>query len=173
MTLIGAVLLVAVSVVGSAAFTSAQLDRSANVDVVNDANGLLGLEATPNSGTVTENASGALQIDFATNNATGVNPSATFSVGDAADPVNSYAFTLTNRDTAARDVTLAYAAAAPGNSAITFRVFRDDGTTEAATIRNDGSATVSVSAGETLYVVVELDTDSDADDLSGTLTISA
>jgi|AntRauMinimDraft_4_1070384.scaffolds.fasta_scaffold00037_66 hypothetical protein len=75
--------------VGTGAFTAAELDgRTANIGVVNDSNGLIGLEAggseyvTNNGG----NGENELMIDFSSSGGgTGVNPNSTYQVGGLGD----------------------------------------------------------------------------------------
>ena len=83
---LGALASGAAAATGTGAFTAAELDgREANIGVVNDANGLIGLKADPdaeyvtNSGGTGENE---LMIDFSsTGGGEGVNPNSTYQVG--------------------------------------------------------------------------------------------
>ena len=71
---------------GTGAFTAAELDgREANIGVVNDSNGLIGLEADPDAEYVTNTGGSGeneLMIDFSsTGGGEGVNPNSTYQVG--------------------------------------------------------------------------------------------
>lgn len=177
--------LVVLMIASSAAFaasanTTAQIDRSSNVDVVDDTSGLVSLQANTSSGVVQQNDSGALNIDFAQGDATGVNTASTFEVGDTASPTSSYAFNVTNQDSVARDITLSYSdiSDTDTDSNIQFQVFNSTGdsigTDDVADEEGNNAVATDVASGETLYVVLVVDTHGldDGADLSGTLTIS-
>lgn len=175
--------LVVLVVVSSAAFAAsanmtASIDRSSNVDVVDDTNGLISFESGTSSGVVTQNASGALSIDFAQGNATGVNTASTFEVGDQTSPTTSYAFNVTNQDSTARDLTFNYAADAADSDAdsnLQFQVYNSTGSSVGSADEEGTSVTHTLTSGEKAYVVIVVDTHglTDADSLTGTLTIDA
>lgn len=74
---------------GTGAFTAAELDgREANIGVVNDSNGLIGLEAGGSEYVTNTGGSGGneLMIDFSsTGGGEGVNPNSTYQVGGLGD----------------------------------------------------------------------------------------
>ncbi|MFC7165461.1 hypothetical protein [Halospeciosus flavus] len=180
-----ALVLVAVSaVVGASAFTTATLDRDANVDVVTDQAGIVGLTAGINSGIISPNSDGALTIDFAQNNVSGANVNATFELGensttaDFANGTSPYAFKLTNQDTVDHSFVLDYAPDSDNDNiaSVKFEVYSDtptanpvhEGTVDDETATSSG---FTVAPGKSLYVVI-LNTNglvAGTDDLSGTL----
>lgn len=119
------------TVIGSGAYSAAEMDRDANIDVVNDADGLVALESQVDGDVVREDDGGELAIDFtAGGQADGVNVNSRYQVGvftqvgwagqqavDAGaleyngpqagpDP----AFLVTNQDTTEHDITVSYEA---------------------------------------------------------------
>lgn len=171
-------LLVLTAVMGASAFTSGTVTRSANVNVVNDDAGLIALADGTSGDLVSTNSSGALAIDFTAGGAGGVNPSATYNLGDPNDPTNKSAFNVTNSDTTSHDLTFTYTGSdsEDGDDNLQFRIFDSTGA-EAGTVSEEtGTVTASgVGSGSTLYVVVTVNTHgltSDTD-LSGTLEVSA
>lgn len=173
--------------IGAAAYTSASVDRSATIDVVTDDTGLIGL-GTGTSGDLIAHNNGALAIDLTAGTASGANVESTFTFGDEADAANAYAFTVTNNDTAGRDVTLDYALTNTdpdsNNPNVQFKVYDNTGAAvETDTNGNtisiaDESASYTITsagAGTAYHVVLTIDTtnlDSTAD-LSGTLSVTA
>ncbi|MFC7166102.1 hypothetical protein [Halospeciosus flavus] len=172
------VVVVASATIGASAYTSATLSRTASVDVVNDDAGLIGL-ADGSSGDLVYNNSGQLAIDFARGSATGANANATFEIGNTADPVNGSAFTITNQDITSHSFTVSYTGA--GGTAVTatnieFQIYDGTGASVGTVSEENTSTTLSgIGSGTTLYVVIVVDTTglSSADDLSGSLEISA
>lgn len=165
--------------VGVSAYTTGSIDRSANVNVVNDDAGLIALTAGTSSGLVYQNDSGALAIDFTRGNADGVNTEAKFTLGGTSDPVNQSAFNITNQGGESHDLTISYTGASDGGVAgdnIQFQIYDGSGTEQATVSEETTSATLNgVASGTTYYVVIVVDThglDTSAD-LSGTLTVSA
>jgi hypothetical protein len=109
---------------GTGASVSSTMDRDANVNVVNDTNGLVALESKTASDVVRE-ANGELLIDFtADSSASGLNIDSRYQVGDVkpdtnrparVDPVGGTgvvytnpAFTITNHDTVTKELTVSY-----------------------------------------------------------------
>lgn len=103
-------------VVGSGAFSAAEMNRDANINVVNDSNGLIALTPGPNvESDVVREENGELTIDFtADGSAGGVNINSRYQVGTFetghnttdAEPIeedsdigNNYAFSIKNLDT--------------------------------------------------------------------------
>ena len=172
------VALVVLSVaVAATAFTSGSVDRQANVNVVSDDTGLIGLTDGTSGGLVFQNASGALEIDFTKNGAGGANTEAHFELGNPNNPTNQTAFNVTNNAATAKDMTFDFSGSdsQDADANIEFQIYDSSGTQVATLSEESGSVTVTgVASGETLYVVMVIDThglDSTAD-LSGTLTIS-
>lgn len=178
-----AVLFVAVlavgAVIGASAYTSGSVSRSANVNVVSDDTGLIGLTDGTSGDLVYQDTSGQLAIDFTAGGAGGVNSDATFSLGDSTDLTNQNAFNITNNDATSHDLTIEYTGAGAtgdGTAAISFRIYDGTGTEVATVTEESTSATITGAASGASYdVVIEIDTTglSNADDLSGTLTVSA
>jgi len=173
--------LVVLVIASSAAFaasanTSADIDRSASVDVVDDSNGLLSLEPDTTDGVVSQNSTGALSVDFAQGNATGVNTASTFEVGDQANPTTSYAFNITNQDDESRTLDLAYAltnSESDSDENIQFKVYNSTGS-PLVTASEETDVSTTLSSGQTAYVVIVVDTHGlgSGDDLTGTLTLT-
>jgi hypothetical protein len=180
-TLIAVVgLLLAGSVIGSAAFSVLTLERSANLNVETDSSGILTL--TPGSSPIIEtDGDGALAIDIANTGATGVNVDSVLEIGDnsSASAANTDpGFTVTNSDNIDHDISFDYTldATDPDGTVENVNIYVYDGSTLVAEISEDtGSETVSaVTSSSVLDVVVVTDTrglDGNTDDLSGTLEI--
>ena len=117
---------------GTGASVSSTMDRDANIDVVNDATGLLALSpgTEADSDVVRETSGGELTIDFTANgNAGGTNVNSKYQVGSlqggynniavfdkvGGGPTTNNAFTVVNNDTVARDITVEYEADGPLN----------------------------------------------------------
>lgn len=179
---IGAVALTLVlvaSIVGASAFTSGSVERSANVNVVNDDTGLLALEDGTSGGLVYQNSSGALQIDFTQGGAGGANVESHYELGNPDDPTNQTAFNITNNDAESHDITVSYTSTggtADTDDNIQFQLYDSSGSQVGMVSEESTSVMVSgVSSGSTLYVVMVVDTYGldNSTDLSGTLTVSA
>lgn len=166
--------MLSMSVVASSAFTTMQLDRDASIDVVNDKNGIIALQAHPDSDVVSGTSSGALQIDFdQNNNGVGVNVNSTYLIGDNSAPTNTYAFNITNQNTGALDLTINYTLtnAVSEGSNVNFTVHNSS--KKVGTVTPGNPVTKTIQPQETLYVVIEIKGGTaNTDDLSGTLTIS-
>ena len=179
LAILAIVVLVASATLGAMAYTTGSVSRSVSADVVTDDTGLISLQAGQ-SGLVYQKNSGALTVDF-TNKATagGVNVDAKFEIGDTANANSSYAFNVTNLDAESHDFTFDYSgttnATTDTDPNIQFKVYDAAGNEVGMASEEGASGLVTISAGETVYVVVVVDThglDSTAD-LSGTLKISA
>ena len=172
--MIAAGLVLSMGVVTSRAFTTVTMDRDANIDVVSDGSGIIAMQADPDSRVVNGTDTGALRIDFDhANKGVGVNVNSTYTVGSTSSPTSTYAFNLTNRNTAALDLTMGYTLdnTAVGSN-VQFRLYDSTGT-EVGTVEPGSQTVQTVTAGETLYVVIEVTGGADTtDDLSGTLTVS-
>ena len=176
---IGTVLIASVAL-GSAAFTSGSVDRTATVDVVSDDQAYTGLQAG-DSVIVSQSTGGQLSIDFSqAANANGINGDANYTVGnktgDFENSTGSYAFNITNNDGSAHDYTLSYAftGSPSSSSTVTFTAYNStDAQIATASDSSDGS--FSLAAGETAYVVMEVNSTgaTQSNDLTGDLTITA
>ena len=105
---------------GTGAFTAMTASRSSTIDVENDSDGLLRLEATHESDLVSEDGDGELSI-----NIDGVNVNSTYQIGSSFkkgdkiydtlgdqpssnSPTGNAAFVITNTDSEPKEVTLSY-----------------------------------------------------------------
>ena len=173
---------------GTGASVSSTMDRDANVNVVNDSDGLLALVDTTD-GAVVREESGELIIDFtADGNAGGVNVDSVYKVGPTR-PHQDPAFEIYNHDTVARTVSISYKADTAGQSTgsiLKFRMnknkFPNQSSTKVlqvgggkASNGQTGTATFQVQPGKMVNVQIVVDTTNGgtADDLSGTLTVSS
>lgn len=160
-------------VFGASAFTSAELDRQANIDVVADDQGLVTL-LPGDSQSATLNSSGELEIDAAPG-ADGVNVEGLFTYGSESEPVEDNLFAIENGNGESFDLDVGYETDDGNNgSAVEFRVY-DDAGTELATVEGNGTEqTVTLDSAETVYVVMEIDTQGlgQSEDLSGELQLS-
>ena len=169
------------------------MERQANVDVVNDSNGLLALIDSTESDIVRQTEAGALAIDFtAGGEAVGVNVNSEYQVGaiddgtfsreplEVGNPQDDSAFRIRNNDTRDHEVAVEYAFENdPGSSAIYFQFENGDGDFAELWWRNSSdnglSATITVTPGQDIGVSTYIwTTDGEAgDDLTGALTVSA
>lgn len=176
-----AMVVIAISAaVGMSAFTSGNVERSANVNVVNDDVGLIGLEDGNSGELVTQDGTtGELTIDFTSGSANGVNPSAHFELGDPANGNETMAFNITNNAAQSVDLTMDYTLTnteSDGDANIRFQVYDGTGTQVANVTEHSGAQNINgVASGTTHYVVIVVDTNglTSSDDLSGTLKVSA
>ena len=177
-----AVAVIAVSAtLGASAYTTGNVSRTANIDVVTDDAGLIAL-ADGTSGDLVTQSGDQLAIDFTAGGAGGVNTDAHYELGNPSDPTNQTAFNISNLDAEAHSFTVEYTnvntnATGDGTENIQYRVYDSSGTEQAIVSEEStsNSATINVASGETLYVVMVIDTtglDSSAD-LSGTFNVSA
>jgi hypothetical protein len=173
---------------GTGASVSSTMDRDANVNVVNDSNGLLALESTTDSDVVREK-NGELYIDFtAGGSAGGSNVNSVYRIGQG-EPHQGQAFQIYNHDTVARTVTISYKADTAGQSTgsiLKFRMnqneFPNHKNTQVlqvgggkASNGQTGTATYLLQPGQMVNVQIIVDTTNGgtAEDLSGTLTVSS
>lgn len=177
--LVAGLILIAGVSVGTSAFTTADIDRQANVDVVADDTGLLGLTDGNSGNLVFQNADDQLEIDFTKGNASGANTDALFRLGDRTNPSVSQAFVITNNDAEAHTINATYNTDtndAPDTDNLKFEIY-DDSNSLVGTVSAAGdTASLDAAAGESYNVVVTVDTGHDGatvlksgDDLSGTL----
>lgn len=175
--------LLAATAYGASAFTTGYADRTATIDVVGDSTALIGL-ADGNSGDIVGATGGSsndqLVIDFSNTSATGANADGYFELGDPANGNTTYAFNITNNDADPHTLTLNYTLDTDdGNTGanVTYEVY-DSSNNQVLTATDEStgsSATDGFTSGETLHVVVKVDTTGldSSNDLSGTLRVKA
>lgn len=178
-------LILATGLIGATSFTQATLTRDTNIDVVSDTNGYIALEDKLSGDVVREDSTGELTIDFTTGSAQGVNVDSIYELGTPGWSDNStdeQAFNITNHDSVTRTINLNYTiGTAPGDgaghNATEFQVYDSSGTSLATISEDDTGASFSLTSGETVAVVVIVDSTDGAitqsDDLSGTLNVTA
>jgi len=76
---------------GTGAFSSMSASRDANINVVNDASGLIALNDTTPGDTIGVNSNGELSIDFSGNGSNGVNVDSRYQVGTFSATNKSFA----------------------------------------------------------------------------------
>jgi len=172
---IAALVLLAGTAVASTAFTTATIDRDANVDVETDDNGIIGLEANNSVGGIGTNSD---ELYLNLNQGTGLNIEGQFEFGDNASAPTYEAFNVTNNDGATHDVELDYGGVTSdgsGDANVKFEVYDAGGTLLTTVSEESGSQTITLSSGESVAVVIIVSTSgqTSGDDLSGTLTITA
>lgn len=177
-----AVAVIAISAtVGASAFTTGSVARTASIDVVSDDAGLIALADGTSGGLVAQSSDGKLTIDFTNGGAGGVNPDASYQLGNSADPTNQTAFNISNLDAEEHDLTVAYenvatGATGDGTENIQFLLYDATGS-QVGTVSEESTSTTitSLPSGETLYVVMDVDTSglTNSTSLSGTLNVSA
>jgi len=180
--LMASLLLVGTVSIGASAFTAATVERSASVDVVADNEGLLAL-TDGNSGDLVfqDGSTEQLGIDFASGDAAGANPNATFELGNPADPTVSNAFTIENQDAEQHQINVAYTGATQNSEEnLNFEIYDSTGTSVGTVTEEGTTASFTAPAAETFYTVVTVDTGggsaatdlTSADDLSGTVSFT-
>lgn len=168
-------MLFAGTVFAASAFTTAEVTRDANINVVADNTGIITL--TPGStSAVSLNSSGAMEINAA-GDATGLNVEGVFTYGDSTSPSTDNAFSITNADTQQRTFTIAannFADNQGQTGAVTYEVYDDTGTSM-GTVDAANDLTVDLSAGQEVFVVITTDTTGldDTADLSHDLVITS
>lgn len=176
--LVAGLLLVAGVSVGTSAFTTAEVDRQANVDVVADDTGLLGLTDGNSGNLVFQNSDDQLAIDFTNGTADGANTDALFKLGDPDNPGTSQAFIITNNDAESHTIEATYNAStedAADTDNLRFEIYDDAGDSVGTVSASGDTASLDASPGESYNVVVTADTGhssadlTSGDDLSGTL----
>jgi hypothetical protein len=177
--IIGIAIAIVATTIGASGFTTATVERQADINVTNDNTGLLALEDGDEDQVFT-NDDGELAIDMSnTTDADGLNPNATFTFGDRSDPENGFAFSITNNDDEDHEVALNYThdetSFEGGSENLNFSVYNSGGDQKASFTETDSSGDVSVKHEETVYVVLEVDTTdaTEDDDLDGTLNVTA
>ena len=177
--LVAGLLLVAGVSVGTSAFTTAEVDRQANVDVVADNTGLLGLTDGNSGNLVYQNSSDQLAIDFTNGTADGANTDAKFVLGDPENPGSSQAFIITNNDAESHTIEATYNTNtddAQNAENLKFEIYDDGSLKTTIKASSDSAVTWEAPAGSSYDGVVTVDTGHDSaavlqsdTDLSGTL----
>ncbi|MFD1515725.1 hypothetical protein [Halomarina rubra] len=171
---LAAALMLSASVVGASAYSSATVDRTANIQVVGDSNGVIGL--TPGGVDGVSNTGGKLSIDL-----TNLNNKATFDYGSLGsdttfDTGDSEAFSITNDAGVQKTLTADYSLTNDdGNSVnnLVFTVYDDSGAKVDQFTEESSGLDLTMGSGVTYHVIISVDTPNSASDLSGTLSISA
>ena len=165
------------SVFAASAFTSAELTREANIQVEADTDGIITLSPGENVDAVDINEDGVLEINAAPDGV-GLNVEGTFTFGDNATAhEGDDAFSITNADDTERTLSLEYNNVVENEGvtdAVTFTVYDSDGN-ELDSADMETGASVTLGAGEEVFVVIDTDTTglSPNADLSGDLVITA
>ena len=175
-----AVAVIAISAtLGASAYTTGNVSRTASIDVVSDDVGLIAL-SDGTSGDLVSQSGDQLTIDFTAGSAGGVNGDAHYELGDPTDATNRTAFNISNLDAEAHSLTVEYSGvtgdALDGSANIEYQIYDESGSSVATVSEESTTATINeVASGETLYVVMVIDTNGlgSTADLSGTLTVSA
>jgi hypothetical protein len=179
--LVTGLMLVAAASFGATAFTSATVERQANVDIVNDNAGLLALTDGNSGNLVFQDANGQLAIDFEKGTATGANVNATFELGNPADPSSSQAFNITNQDAESHQINVSYDEVDDNNNEnLNISVYKDNGDFVDSATEEGESAIINANAGQNFNVVITVDTGGgdvstdleDTADLSGTISVT-
>jgi len=169
LTVVMAVVIGLTSIVGTAAFTSGDVSRDANVQVVGDDAALTGL-GPGSSSLVYYNSDSELKIDFGqATNADGVNENSTYTVGDKSNANSTYAFNITNNFDQSYTYTFNYTLNTGSSGAVNFYVYDASNAAQGDTTGNT-EASLTLAPDETAYIVVEFD--AVETDLSGTLDVT-
>lgn len=163
----------------ASSFTTATLERDANINVVADDAGFIGL-TDGNSGNIVQISGDELTISFVQGSATGVNVNSLYELGDPDDP-SQRAFNITNNDGVSHTVTLDYSVTSgdgvgDAQNHTTFRVYDTTGS-QVAIATEEATDSFTAGSGSSYAVVMVVNTTDDtlgsAADLSGTLNITA
>lgn len=180
-TAIALATVIALSALSTSAFTTADLSRDTNIDVVQDDKGIIALSDGTSGGIVSYDSDGSLSIDFDPNQASGVNVNSTYKLGDPNDANSSMAFNITNQDSVSHTINVSYSVSSGDGSgssnATEFQIY-DSSNTHVVTISEDDSGReFSLSSGSTVHVVVVVDTTAkgitSSEDLSGSFNVTA
>jgi len=157
--------------VGASAFTTASATRDINIEVAADDEAIIGLVPSDDTDAA-ELVDDVLVIDTQVESS-GLNPDATFTYGDEDEPENTHLFILTNNSVDEYDFEIEFER--EDNEAggeVTFDFYDDDGNTTSV---STDAETVTLSDGESRYVVLTVDTDGTEDGatLGGDLSITA
>lgn len=165
-------LIIVFGVVGSTAYTSMTLDRQSNINVVADDSGIVQLN--PGSVSFVDQVDGELTIDVTRGGASGVNVNSVLLMGNNNNPTQSYAFSVINNDDRERTMNFDYVLdnSTFTSSVVTFDMY-DSSENSISSFSNQNSGSATLSSGEEVFVVMEVDTSevNQGEDLSGTLSI--
>ena len=129
---------------------------------------------TDDSAVVTNNA-GTLMVGLGSKQGVGVPVNAHFTFGDPDQPTDSYLFTVHNTDTTTHTLGLRYDMISDWNDRanVRFTVYDSRGVQVGAFTEVDGLTLEGVASGQTLFVVLTVDTYglAPSNDLSGTIRI--
>ncbi|ERH01105.1 MAG: hypothetical protein J07HN6_02737 [Halonotius sp. J07HN6] len=180
--LMASLLLVGTVSIGASAFTAATVERSANVDVVADNEGLLALTDGNSGNLVSQDGSTEqLGIDLESGTAAGANPNATFELGNPTGPTTSNAFTIKNQDNEQHQINVEYTGATTnGEDNLKFEIYDSTGASVGTVTEEGTAASFKAPADKTFYTVVTVDTGggsaatdlTSSSDLSGTISLT-
>ena len=155
--LIGAAIAVVATMIGVSGFTTATVERQADIDVTDDTDGLIGLDAGDQAQIISTN--GKLTIDMS-------HPSKT-------------AFNITNQDGEEQTFGLDFQQSddpVPGRENVNFSVYKSSGDRAFSETDGDGTSSstgVTLDADESAYVVITVDTTgAEGKTLDGTLEVT-
>lgn len=181
-----ALVLLASTAFSSSAFSNATLERESTVSVTTDDDALIALiDGHPGSGLIEQTDGGTIEIDFGRGGAAGATERTMFEFGSTTEPASNHGFRIVNQGPNPRGLTVSFSLAGSdgGDAArnVVFRFYHDagtDGSIDAtrSVSEEDGQATIpSVAPGDTVYVVVTVDTRNlgAGADLSGDLSVTA
>lgn len=165
-------LLMAVPLLYSIAFasTSAELSRSSNINVDTDAQGIIALTPNPDYDIIQVNET--FSIDPQNVGANSMNTNATLTLGNTQDPSQTEAFTVQNRQTEPITISISLEPANQYTSSagsVTYYIDKGNSLTQISVGNTD---TVQLSAGEEIYVAVEIQSTESSGDLTTNLVIS-
>lgn len=174
---IAALVMLVGALVASTAFTNATVERDTNIDVVDDTSAPISLNDGNSGNAVYLASNGEVKVDFTNpSGSSGVNPNATYELGDVTDANNVSAFNVTNSDSQSHDLKFSYAfdGSDPAGSVenVNFTLYDNSGN-KLGSATDGSSVTQTFSSSQTVYVVVTVNstTLTNSSDLSGTLTI--
>ena len=160
----------------ASAFTTGYVDRTATINVASDSNGLIQL-SDGSSGDLIHTTNGELSIDFSNGGASGANSNASFTIGESSKANETYAFSISHTANNMRSLSVNYTIDSDpnvGTENIIFTVYDDTGKEQfSASEESSASNAYTLSASETVYVVVTVDTTgvSSGQALDGTLRL--
>jgi hypothetical protein len=180
--------LLSFSAAGVTAYSSLSVTRSSSIDVVSDQNGIVKIDTPSKNSGIVERQNGKLSISLANNNNgnsdvgySGINADSTLTVGNAKSITNEenpeFAFSITNTFEEERDITLSYTITGDDTTTnednVHFRAYEKGNSGKLAEATESSDATISeVSSGETVYIVLEVNSGSKSNDLSGELSVT-
>ena len=157
------VVLVAGSAVMSTAFTTAEVQRTADLSVEADGNAVIQVEAGSAGGATTD-SDGKLKIDLAN-----LNKDSSFTFGDTASPDTAHVFKFTNEDGQGHD----FEVGANGlDGTATFYVKPQSGSTQSFTTPGS-SGTFTLADSNTAWVAIEITDTGTSSNTTGQVYINA